>query len=151
MAALGAGATAVEREILSHFPYQRNEAVLHTDTSALPQRRRAWACWNYHLAPDLERSAAVTYNMNLLQSLRSRHTFCVSLNETGIDPGKVLRRMTYHHPVFRPGRTAMQARQGELIGPNRSSFCGAYWGFGFHEDGVRSALAVARHFGKALA
>ena len=151
LAMLGAGATAVEREVLGHFPYQRNEAVLHTDTSVLPRRRRAWACWNYHLAPDLERSAAVTYNMNLLQSLRSRHTFCVSLNETRIDPDKVIQRMTYHHPVFRPGRSATQARQGELIGPNRSSFCGAYWGFGFHEDGVRSALAVARHFGKALA
>ena len=89
--------------------------------------------------------------MNLLQSLRSRHTFCVSLNESGIDPNKVIRRLTYHHPVFRPGRQAMQARHAELIGPNRTSFCGAYWGFGFHEDGVRSALAVCRSFGKDLA
>ena len=147
---LGPAATAVEREILGHFPYQRNHAVLHTDTGVLPRRRRAWACWNYHLAADLHRSAAVTYNMNLLQSLRSRHTFCVSLNESGIDPNKVIRRLTYHHPVFLPGRRAMQARHAELIGPNRTSFCGAYWGFGFHEDGVRSALAVCRSFGKDL-
>jgi uncharacterized protein len=148
---LGAGATAAEREILRHFPYRENRTVLHTDTSVLPRNKRAWACWNYHLAPELERSAAVTYNMNLLQSLRSKHTFCVSLNEEGIDPAKVIRRLTYHHPVFKPGRKAMQARQGELIGPNRTSFCGAYWGFGFHEDGVRSALAVCRHFGQELA
>ena len=147
---LGPAATAVEREILGHFPYQRNHAVLHTDTGVLPRRRRAWACWNYHLAANLHRSAAVTYNMNLLQSLRSRHTFCVSLNESGIDPNKVIRRLTYHHPVFLPGRRAMQARHAELIGPNRTSFCGAYWGFGFHEDGVRSALAVCRSFGKDL-
>ncbi len=151
LAILGAEATTLEREILGHFPYQRNDAVLHTDTSVLPRRRRAWACWNYHLGVDLHRSAAVTYNMNLLQSLRSRHTFCVSLNEQGIDPNKVIRRLTYHHPVFLPGRQAMQARHAELIGPNRTSFCGAYWGFGFHEDGVRSALAVCRSFGKELA
>ena len=150
LAILGGGATALEREILGHFPYQRNNAVLHTDTSVLPRRHKAWACWNYRLGADLHRSAAVTYNMNLLQSLRSRHTFCVSLNESGIDPNKVIRRLTYHHPVFRPGRQAMQARHAELIGPNRTSFCGAYWGFGFHEDGVRSALAVCRSFGKDL-
>ena len=151
LAILGGGATALEREILGHFPYQRNNAVLHTDTSVLPRRHKAWACWNYRLGADLHRSAAVTYNMNLLQSLRSRHTFCVSLNESGIDPNKVIRRLTYHHPVFRPGRQAMQARHAELIGPNLTSFCGAYWGFGFHEDGVRSALAVCRSFGKDLA
>ena len=150
LAILGAEATAVEREVLGHFPYQCNEAVLHTDTRFLPRRRRAWACWNYRLAPELERSAAVTYNMNLLQSLRSPETFCVSLNEESIEPAKVIKRITYHHPVFRPGRRVMQARQTELIGPNRTSFCGAYWGFGFHEDGVRSALAVCRHFGKEL-
>ena len=148
---LGAEASAGEREILSHFPYQYNDTVLHTDTSVLPRRRRAWACWNYHLGVDLHRSAAVTYNMNLLQSLRSPHTFCVSLNEQGIDPSKVIRRLAYHHPVFLPGRQAMQARHAELIGPNRTSYCGAYWGFGFHEDGVRSALAVCRSFGKDLA
>ena len=148
---LGAGATPAEREILGHFPYQPNQAVLHTDTSVLPRRSRAWACWNYRLAGGLDRPAAVTYNMNLLQSLRSKHTFCVSLNEESIIPSKVIRRMTYHHPVFRAGRQAMQARHGELIGANRTSYCGAYWGFGFHEDGVRSALAVCRYFGKEMA
>ncbi len=150
LAVLGPSATRAEREILGHFPYQSNDTVLHTDVSVLPRKRRAWGCWNYHVASDLERSAAVTYNMNLLQSLRARQTFCVSLNETGIDPARIIRRMTYHHPVYRPGRKAMQARHAELIGVNRTSYCGAYWGFGFHEDGVRSALAVCRHFGAEL-
>lgn len=150
LAILGSAATPVEREILGHFPYQTNDTVLHTDVSVLPRNRRAWGCWNYHVAVDLERSAAVTYNMNLLQTLRARETFCVSLNETGIDPARVIRRMTYHHPVYRPGRKAMQARHAELIGANRTAYCGAYWGFGFHEDGVRSALAVCRHFGAEL-
>lgn len=141
-----------EREILGHFPYQANDTVLHTDTRVLPKNRRAWGCWNYHLANETERSAAVTYNMNLLQSLRPRggQTFCVSLNETGIDPARVIKRITYHHPVFKPGRREMQARHNELIGRNRTSYCGAYWGFGFHEDGVRSALAVCEYFGKKL-
>ncbi|MCC6537781.1 MAG: FAD-dependent oxidoreductase [Bryobacterales bacterium] len=151
LAMLGPAATRAEREILGHFPYQANDTVLHTDVRVLPRNRRAWGCWNYHVARDLERSAAVTYNMNLLQSLpTARETYCVSLNESGIDPARVIRRMTYHHPVYRPGRQAMQARHPELIGPNRTSFCGAYWGFGFHEDGVRSALAVCRHFGAEL-
>jgi predicted NAD/FAD-binding protein len=151
LAMLGGAASAVEREVLSHFPYQRNDTVLHTDTSVLPRNRRAWSCWNYHLVEDRGRAAAVTYNMNMLQSLRSAHTYCVSLNESGIDPAKVIRRMVYHHPVFRPGRAAMQARHRELIRHHRTSYCGAYWGFGFHEDGVRSALAVCKAFGKELA
>jgi len=151
LAILGSAATPTEREILGHFPYQANDTVLHTDVSVLPRNRRAWGCWNYHVARELERSAAVTYNMNLLQSLHSaRETYCVSLNETGIDPARIIRRMTYHHPVYRPGRKAMQARHGELIGVYRTSYCGAYWGFGFHEDGVRSALAVCQHFGAEL-
>ncbi len=147
---LGDSANPVERDILSQFPYRRNEAVLHTDPSVLPRSRRAWACWNYHLAPDLASSAAVTYNINLLQSLKSPHTFCVSLNEAGIQPSKVIQRIAYHHPMFQPGHSLAQQRQSELIGPNRSSFCGAYGGFGFHEDGVRSALAICRHFGQDL-
>lgn len=131
LAILGGEASALGREILGHFPYQSNDTVL--------------------MGVDLHRSAAITFNMNLLQSLRSPHTFCVSLNEQGIDPSKVIRRFTYHHPVFLPGRQAMQARHAELIGPNRTSFCGADWGFGFHEDGVKSALAVCRSFGQDLA
>ncbi len=140
---LGADATGTEREVLAAFPYERNVAVLHTDVSLLPSRRRAWASWNYRLGGDDSAPASVTYNMNILQGIRSRHTFCVTLNdETRIGPERVLRRIEYHHPVFTNRRAAAQARHTELQAANRTSFCGAYWRNGFHEDGVTSALAV---------
>lgn len=139
--------TATERDVLSEFPYGRNIAVLHTDRNVLPKRRRAWASWNYHLADPsssrAEHPATVTYQMNLLQHLRSKHVFNVTLNsDQQIDPAKVLRRFEYHHPIFTVRRAAAQARHRELINVNRTSFCGAYWGNGFHEDGVVSALRV---------
>ncbi len=140
---LGSGATAVERELLGAFPYEENVAVLHTDHKVLPKTKRAWACWNYHLPADAQEKATVTYNMNLLQGLRSKNTFCVTLNgEREIDPTKILRRLVYHHPIFTTQRSIAQRRHAELLGANRSSFCGAYWGNGFHEDGVASALRV---------
>ncbi len=140
-----ADASATEREVLSAFPYERNVAVLHTDARLLPRRRRAWSSWNYRLSPAGEPRATVTYCMNILQRIRSKHTFCVSLNcEDEIDPTRVLGRFQYAHPVFTTQRAAAQARHDELIGGNRTSFCGAYWGNGFHEDGVASALAVCR-------
>lgn len=142
-----ADATPTERDVLSEFPYGRNIAVLHTDRRVLPKRRRAWASWNYHFAgqpSDLtSQSASVTYQMNLLQHIQSRHTFNVTLNsDEQIDPAKVLRRIEYHHPIFTVRRAAAQDRHRELINANRTSFCGAYWGNGFHEDGVVSALRV---------
>ena len=138
----------LEREVLSAFPYQRNETVLHTDESLLPKRRRAWGSWNYRIRSDSSDAVAITYNMNMLQSISSRTQYCVTLNETDrIDPSKVIRRFHYHHPIFTLERDAAQARHEELVRNNRTSFCGAYWGFGFHEDGVRSAIRVAEHFG----
>ena len=139
--------TPTERAVLSEFPYGRNIAVLHTDHRVLPKRRRAWASWNYHLsgrpADSATQSASVTYQMNLLQHIRSQHVFNVTLNsDERIDPAKVLRRIEYHHPIFTVRRAAAQARHRELINVNRTSFCGAYWGNGFHEDGVVSALRV---------
>jgi predicted NAD/FAD-binding protein len=145
--------TPTELAVLSEFPYGRNIAVLHTDRSVLPKRRRAWASWNYHvrgpssrtgsLSSSSEQAATVTYQMNLLQHLRSRHDFNVTLNsDEQIDPARVLRRFEYHHPIFTVRRAAAQARHRELINVNRTSFCGAYWGNGFHEDGVVSALRV---------
>jgi predicted NAD/FAD-binding protein len=143
--------TATERSVLGAFPYQANDVILHTDDTLLPRRRRAWASWNYHLPRDTPDAATVTYNMNILQGLRSRRTFCVTLNETeSIDPALVLRRRRYHHPVYTAERTRAQTRHAELIGANRTSYCGAYWGYGFHEDGVRSAVDVCRHFGASL-
>lgn len=140
---LGLDATATEREVLGHFPYNRNAAVLHTDVSVLPQRKPVWASWNYRIRRDAPAAATVSYNMNILQGLSSRHTFCVTLNdEAGIDPQKILRRFEYEHPVFTVHRSTAQRRHRELIDRNRTSFCGAYWGNGFHEDGVVSALRV---------
>jgi predicted NAD/FAD-binding protein len=146
LALLKEEATTVEREVLGAFPYEKNVAVLHADVSVLPRRRRAWACWNYHLPVAASAKATVTYNMNLLQGLTGEHTFCVTLNsEQPIDPSRVIRSIEYHHPVFTVDRRQMQGRHGELLGLNRSSFCGAYWGNGFHEDGVVSALAVCKN------
>jgi predicted NAD/FAD-binding protein len=140
-----------ERELLGAFPYQQNIAVLHTDPGVLPKTKKAWASWNYHLPQDETQAATVTYNMNILQSLKSRHVFNVTLNETDrIDPKRIIETMTYHHPIYTVGRAAAQARHQELIRQNRTSFCGAYWGNGFHEDGVNSALAVCQAFGVTL-
>ncbi|MFM9960751.1 MAG: NAD(P)/FAD-dependent oxidoreductase [Planctomycetaceae bacterium] len=132
-----------ERELLSAFPYERNSAVLHTDESLLPRRRLAWASWNYQIPAEPTAHATVSYCMNILQHIRSKHTFCVTLNsDDRIDPAKVLGQFEYHHPIFTTRRAAMQARHREVLNVNRTSFCGAYWGNGFHEDGVNSALAV---------
>jgi predicted NAD/FAD-binding protein len=145
--------TPAEREVLSAFPYERNTAVLHTDTALLPKRRRAWAAWNYLLLDPTSGAATspqatVTYCMNILQHLESRHTYCVSLNvDERIDPAKVLRRFIYEHPIFTTSRASAQARHGEISGVGRISFCGAYWGNGFHEDGVASAMRVVETLG----
>lgn len=140
---LGDTATATERELLGAFPYEENVTLLHTDTSVLPVCRRAWAAWNYHVPQEDTGKATVTYNMNILQGLSTERTYCVTLNgEDRIDPAKVIRRMVYHHPVFTAQRAEFQRRHGELIDHHGISYCGAYWGNGFHEDGVNSALAV---------
>ncbi|HSA65237.1 MAG TPA: FAD-dependent oxidoreductase [Nitrospira sp.] len=141
----------VEKGILSAIPYQDNEAVLHTDPSLLPRCRLAWAAWNYHLLPVQPDRAVVTYHMNRLQRLVAPQEFCVTLNHTeAIAPEKILRRIRYQHPVYSRETVAAQRRHAEISGVNRTSYCGAYWGFGFHEDGVNSALAVCRPFGKDL-
>jgi uncharacterized protein len=132
-----------ERQIVGAFPYQPNVAILHTDTSVLPRRRRAWGSWNYHVHREDPDRVAVTYNMNMLQGLDSDDVFLVTLNhDHGIDPDRILRRIRYHHPVFTTGRAAALARREEIIDRNHTSFCGAWLGAGFHEDGVRSALEV---------
>ena len=143
--------TPAERQVLGAMPYQANDVVLHTDATVLPRRRRAWASWNYHIPPDKGSPATVTYNMNRLQGLESRRPFCVSLNRTAeIAPERVLARMTYHHPVCSPASVAAKKHRPRIDGTDRIHYCGAYWGFGFHEDGVVSALEVARRFGRTL-
>ena len=149
--ALLADASGREREILGAIPYQPNEAVLHTDARMLPRRRRAWASWNYHLLPEPKPASTVTYHMNRLQSLRAEREFCVTLNHSErIDPARVIRRISYAHPVYTEAGVRAQARVGEIDGRNRTHFCGAYWGWGFHEDGVVSALGVGERFGARL-
>ncbi len=143
--------TSAERQILGAMPYQANDAVLHTDASVLPSRQRAWASWNYYIPPDKGCPATVTYNMNILQGLESRRPFCVSLNRTDdIAPERIIARMTYHHPVYSPASVDAQKQRSRIDGIDRIHYCGAYWGFGFHEDGVSSALMVTRRFGKTL-
>lgn len=137
-----------ERAILGAIPYQRNEVVLHHDARLLPRCRRAWAAWNYHVVPNAPGGATVTYNMNLLQGLASPEPFCVTLNHgAAVDPARVIARLTYHHPVYTRATVAAQQRWAEISGARRTFYCGAYWGYGFHEDGVRSGLAVARQLG----
>jgi predicted NAD/FAD-binding protein len=143
--------TPREHDILSSIPYQANEAVLHTDARLLPRRRRAWASWNYHLLEQPPACPTVTYHMNRLQSLSAEREFCVTLNQTArINPEQVVKRIQYAHPVYTPDGIRAQSRVAEISGALRTHFCGAYWGWGFHEDGVNSALRVAAAFGAKL-
>lgn len=138
--------TAVEQDVLGAIRYQDNEAVLHTDTTVLPKRRRAWAAWNYHIPEDAHRQVAVTYSMNMLQGLDCSEHYCVTLNDDRrIDPARVIRRIRYQHPVYSREAIAAQLRQAE-VNSDRTYYCGAYWRNGFHEDGVVSALDAIAHF-----
>jgi predicted NAD/FAD-binding protein len=140
-----------ERQVLGAIPYQLNEAVLHTDRALLPRRERAWASWNYHLLADQRGRTTLTYHLNRLQSLDADQEYCVTLNLTDrIDPAKVLRRIEYAHPVYTPEGLRAQRRFSEISGQRRTHFAGAYWSWGFHEDGVNSALRVAQAFGVDL-
>ncbi len=143
--------SVAERDILSALPFQENDVVLHTDTSVLPRSRRAWASWNYKVGADAGALATVTYNMNKLQTLDTDDTYCVTLNDTeSIDPATILYRTQLSHPTYTLDGMAAQKRHGEISGHSHTHFCGAYWGFGFHEDGVRSGVEVAKRFGGAL-
>jgi predicted NAD/FAD-binding protein len=141
-------ATPKEREVLGNFSTTANEAVLHRDSTLLPRRREARASWNYQLG-DRGR-VSLTYHMNRLQSLPVPEDYCVSLNTNGdVDSSKVIRRMIYHHPLFTRAAVRAQDRWNEISGIMRTHFCGAYWFYGFHEDGVNSALRVASALGAA--
>jgi predicted NAD/FAD-binding protein len=151
--AMLADPSEAEREILAAIPYQRNETVLHTDASLLPRRRAAWSSWNFHLTPEPARGSTVTYWMNNLQRLRSNHQLLVTLNRgEEIDPEKVLRRFSYDHPVYTAEGVAAQARHAEISNSGRGThYCGAYWGWGFHEDGVLSAIRACESIASAPA
>jgi predicted NAD/FAD-binding protein len=141
--------SGLERRVLGSIRYRPNEAVLHTDASILPRTRRAWASWNYHLLRERPEEVALTYHMNRLQHLDAPEELCVTLNRTdAIDPSRVIARMTYHHPLLDGEALRAQEAWRAVSGRNRTHYCGAYWGYGFHEDGVRSALRVVRSFGR---
>lgn len=144
----------VHTDILSNMPYAMNEVVLHTDTNVLPQRKLAWASWNYLIKGyegETQAPAVLTYNMNILQNIESDSTFCVTLNNSqDIDPSKILGTYHYAHPQFNTHTIAAQARWSEISGHQGLHFCGAYWYNGFHEDGVKSALDVCKTFGEQL-
>lgn len=145
--ALLGDASTDEQEILSAMPYSENSVVLHTDISLLPKRAKTWASWNYQLSANRNKPASVTYNMNILQGLSAKHTFCVTLNQReDIDPNKILREFTYHHPVFSTHSINAQGRRLQICGKQHTHFVGAYWYSGFHEDGVSSAVDVAQRF-----
>ncbi|MET0557910.1 MAG: FAD-dependent oxidoreductase [Solirubrobacterales bacterium] len=134
-----------ELEILGAIPYQRNEALLHTDTSLLPRRRAAWSSWNFHLSEEPPGRTTVTYWMNNLQRLRANRELLLTLNRAdAVDPETVLGAFSYDHPVYTREGVAAQAKHAEISGPRRTHYCGAYWGWGFHEDGVVSALRACR-------
>ena len=135
-----------EKQVLGAIKYQDNEVLLHTDASVMPRRKSAWAAWNYHLLDGDQSRVPVTYNMNILQSLNCEDQFCVTLNNSdAIDQSKVLKRLNYHHPIYTRESVAAQARHAEING-NGFYFCGAYWRYGFHEDGVVSALDAVKQF-----
>jgi predicted NAD/FAD-binding protein len=136
-----------ERAILGAISYQANEAVLHTDERFMPRRRLAWAAWNYHLPVEPSERVTVTYNMNILQSLPAPRQFLLTLNRGAeIDERQVLGAFSYHHPVYTTEAVAAQKRRHEITGQRRTYYCGAYWSYGFHEDGVTSALVSVEQF-----
>jgi predicted NAD/FAD-binding protein len=143
-----AAPTDAERNVLGCFTTSRNETCLHTDAAMLPKREAARASWNYLLGDSGK--VTLTYDMNRLQSLSTVENFCVTLNANArIAPGRVLRRMMYEHPLYTSAAIRAQAQWPEISGKNHTHFCGAYWFYGFHEDGVRSGIRVAEALGVA--
>lgn len=139
--------SVAESEVLGAIRYQHNTVYLHHDIKLLPKRKLAWAAWNYHVTSPAADRVAVTYNMNILQGLRTKEPLLVTLNHTdNIDPAKVIKRIDYMHPIYTLAVTEAQARHAEISGVNRTGYAGAYWRNGFHEDGVVSALEAIKHF-----
>jgi predicted NAD/FAD-binding protein len=146
--ALLADPSGQERDILGAMTFQENDTVLHTDATLLPRRRRAWAAWNALVPKDTAEQCTVSYCMNLLQALNAAEPIVVTLNRTAqIAPEKILKRLRYRHPLYTQASVAAQARKAEIQGVNNTWFAGAYWGWGFHEDGMSSAVAVANALG----
>jgi predicted NAD/FAD-binding protein len=143
--------STAERELLAAFPYRGNDVVLHDDARAMPRLRKTWSSWNYHLDDEGRGGASVTYWMNRLQARPGDRQLFVTLNRRdAVARDRVIRDLAYEHPVFTAAGVAAQARHGELVDHRRTSYCGAYWRNGFHEDGVASAVRVCERFGASL-
>ncbi len=143
-------ANVAETEILGAMSYQDNEVVLHTDASLMPKHPKAWASWNALKLDEVQARCTITYYMNLLQNLDASEPLLVTLNCTDrIDPDKILLTRHYHHPVYTPQSLAAQLRRAEINGQRHTYFAGAYWGWGFHEDGARSAQEVVDLVGQS--
>ena len=137
----------MKKKILGALLYKGNRALLHTDISVLPKRKLAWASWNYFLDNLPSNPLSMTYNMNILQNLESRNTYCVTLNNTdSIKSDKIIKNLFYEHPLFTSESIVAQSKRNEINGINNTYYCGAYWRNGFHEDGVVSALDVCKKF-----
>ena len=139
-----------EIDILGALPYQKNEAILHTDSGILPKKKKTWSSWNF-LNVNKSSPVSLTYNMNILQSLETKIDFLVTLNGSGaIDPKKIIKKILYHHPLFTIDGIEAQKKKHQISGVNNTFYCGAYWGNGFHEDGVNSAIDVSNSLNKAV-
>lgn len=150
--ALLADASGSERAVLGAIGFQSNEVVLHTDARLLPRSRKAWAAWNAYVPADPDNPCTVSYCMSLLQGIEAPEPYVVTLNRSAaIDPAKILRTLHYRHPEYTVASVAAQRRKSEIQGVRRTWFAGAYWGWGFHEDGMRSAVEVAQELGRLAA
>ena len=140
-----------EKAVLEALPYQKNTAIVHTDESLMPKNKTTWSSWNYLLSGDLKKPVTLTYNMNILQSLQAKPDFLVTLNSLSeINPSKIIKKIDYAHPLFTVEGINAQKKKSQISGHNNTYYCGAYWGNGFHEDGVNSALEVCKAFGVSL-
>ena len=137
-----------EKNILGKIKYQKNNALIHTDESILPKRKKAWASWNYLIGNEQDNEVTLTYNMNILQSLNSEKTYCVTINNNqNIDKNKIIKEIVYHHPLFTTDTIKAQSNKNLINGKFNTYYCGAYWANGFHEDGVNSAIDVCKNLG----
>ncbi len=146
-----ASPSADEVALLESFPYEQNMVSLHSDDSLLPRRKSARASWNAYLSRERKRQAIVTYDMNILQRLPTDEPFCVSLNQSNkISESALHDEFEFSHPTFHKGRKEAQQKHVKFIRNRGISLCGAYWGYGFHEDGLNSGLRVCEAFETSL-
>ena len=139
--------TSDEVEILKTLPYQKNDIILHTDSSIMPQKKLSWAAWNFNIDSPEDSPITLTYNMNILQNIKTNEAVLVTLNtKQPISKDKVIKKLQYTHPKFSKESISAQLKNKIISGKNRTFYSGAYWGKGFHEDGVKSAYEAVKIF-----